>query len=34
MIETLEREGVDKFTVSWNELLDSTKAQLVTGGSA
>jgi transaldolase len=28
VIETLEREGVEKFVISWNELIDSTKGQL------
>jgi transaldolase len=28
VIDTLEREGVDKFTVSWNELLDSVRTAL------
>jgi transaldolase len=31
--DTLEREGVEKFIVSWKELLESTKEQLSAGGS-
>ena len=28
MIEVLEREGVDKFVTSWDELLDTVQGQL------
>jgi transaldolase len=28
VIETLEREGVDKFVASWDELVDTVKGQL------
>ena len=31
VIELLEVEGVDKFEVSWQELLDSTQAELAKG---
>jgi len=26
--DTLEEQGVDKFTASWNELLDTVQAEL------
>jgi transaldolase len=28
VVQLLEDEGVEKFEVSWNELLESTKAEL------
>ncbi|MFE7423432.1 transaldolase [Rhodococcus sp. NPDC057529] len=34
VFKVLEDEGVDKFEVSWNELLDATADQLRTAGSA
>jgi transaldolase len=33
VVETLEREGVEKFAASWNELLDSVTANLKAAGS-
>jgi transaldolase len=33
VVQVLENEGVDKFAVSWNELLDTIKRELAAGGS-
>jgi transaldolase len=33
VVETLEREAVDKFENSWSELLDSVKTQMAAGGT-
>jgi transaldolase len=33
VVQVLENEGVDKFAVSWNELLDTIKREMAAGGS-